>query len=374
VSRSPAEGRLVLENGSEFAGEYHGADAAAAGEVVFTTAMYGYPESLTDPSFAGQLLVSTYPLIGNYGVPQPGGAARENNLQSGKIQVQGFIVQSLSISYSHHRAARSLSDWLSSEGVPLLTGVDTRSITMQLREAGTMRGWLVPPGTSLEAAQASARNVEMRRQVFLDVAPKEVMHYPGGPNRILLVDVGAKEGIVTSLVRREATVVRVPWHADLARHAREVDGILIGNGPGDPKDLESLTVELRGLLSSFTGPIFGLCLGHQLLARALGLETFKLPYGHRGANQPVKDIVSGRCYVTSQNHGYAVDDARLPAGCDRWFMNLNDGTNEGLRLEGRPVRSVQFHPEGMPGPRDTGFLFDDFLLDVAAVRTAGGAS
>ena len=372
--RPSGEGRLVLENGSEFAGEYHGGDTAAAGEVVFNTAMCGYPESLTDPSFAGQLLVSTYPLIGNYGVPETGRATAQNGLQSAKIQVQGFIVQSLSSSYSHSFAAVSLTEWLRSEDIPLLSGVDTRSITMQLREAGTMRGWLVPPGVDLEAAKRSARTVEMQSQVFLEVAPKEVIRYAGGPNRILLVDVGAKEGIITSLLRREATVIRVPWHADLARYAREADGILIGNGPGDPADLAPLAGVLGSLLSSFKGPIFGLCLGHQLLARALGATTFKLPYGHRGVNQPVKDLKSGRCYVTSQNHGYAVDDSHLPAGCERWFVNLNDGTNEGLRMVSRPVRSVQFHPEGMPGPRDSGFLFDDFLRDVAALRTAGGTS
>jgi carbamoyl-phosphate synthase small subunit len=245
---------------------------------------------------------------------------------------------------------------------------------LQLREAGTMRGWLVPPGMDLETAKRAARAIEMQEQVFLEVAPKEVIRYAGGPNRILLIDVGVKEGIVTSLLRREATVVRVPWHAELAHYAREADGILIGNGPGDPADLQPLVGVLSSLVASFAGPIFGLCLGHQLLARSFGVATFKLPYGHRGANQPVKDLQSGRCYVTSQNHGYAVDHSRLPAGYEPWFVNLNDGTNEGLRMASRPVRSVQFHPEGMPGPRDTGFLFDDFLRDVSAVRTAGGPS
>jgi carbamoyl-phosphate synthase small subunit len=371
MPRASGAGRLVLEDGSEFAGTFLGDDEAVCGEVVFSTAMSGYPETLTDPSFAGQLLVCTYPLIGNYGVPSRHGP--DSRLQSDRIQVEGLIVQSLSITHSHHEAALSLAEWLGSARVPLLSGIDTRMLTMQLREHGTMRGWLVPPGMELVAAKQTARQVEMRQEVFRRVAPAQVKRYSGGANRVLLVDVGAKEGIVASLASREASVVRVPWHADLLHYAREADGILIGNGPGDPADLQSLVDATAGLLASFRGPIFGLCLGHQILARALGLKTFKLPYGHRGTNQPVKDLKTGRCYVTSQNHGYAVDDSRLPADCEKWFVNLNDGTNEGLRVVGRPIRSVQFHPEGMPGPKDTGYLFDEFLRDVSAVRTASGA-
>jgi carbamoyl-phosphate synthase small subunit len=368
-----AAGYLVLEDGSEFHGTYIGRPAAVAGEVVFTTAMAGYLESLTDPSFAGQLLVSTYPLIGNYGVPSVSstGGRPTPPMQSERIQVQAYIVQSLAPFYSHHRAVESLSSWLARHDVPILTGIDTRALTMRLRERGTMAGWLAASTVPVDEAKRTARCVDLHAQVFLDVAPKQTVTYEGGPNRVLLIDVGAKEGIVDCLLRRESTVVRAPWHADLRRLAESVDGIVIGNGPGDPADLGELIAVVRTLLGSFSGPIFGVCLGHQLLGRALGLPTFKLPYGHRGVNQPVRNVVTGACFISSQNHGYAVDDANLPRDCAKWFTNLNDGTSEGLRLVSRPVRSVQFHPEGMPGPRDAECLFDEFVNDVAHARVAG---
>jgi carbamoyl-phosphate synthase small subunit len=366
-------GYLVLEDGSEYHGTYVGRPAAVAGEVVFTTAMAGYLESLTDPSFAGQLLVSTYPLIGNYGVPgmTPTGGRPTPPMQSDRVQVQGYIVQCLAQFHSHHRAVESLSSWLLRHDVPILTGVDTRALTMRLRERGTMAGWLAPATVPVDEAKREARFVDLHAQVFLDVAPKQTVTYAGGANRVLLIDVGAKEGIVDCLLRRESTVIRAPWHADLLRLAKAADGIVIGNGPGDPADLGELIAVVRALLASFSGPIFGVCLGHQLLGRALGLPTFKLPYGHRGVNQPVRNVVTGACFVTSQNHGYAVDDTNLPRDCVRWFTNLNDGTSEGLRLVSQPVYSVQFHPEGMPGPRDAECLFDEFVRDVASARVTG---
>jgi carbamoyl-phosphate synthase small subunit len=211
----------------------------------------------------------------------------------------------------------------------------------------------------------------MRSEVFHRVAPSETVRYDGGDLKILLVDVGAKDGIVHCLRQRGAAVLRAPWHANLLELIDDVDGVMISNGPGDPADLGALTDQVHRMFSSFAGPIFGICLGHQVLARAAGHETYKLKYGHRGVNQPVRELGTGRCFVTSQNHGYAVDARRLQAGWKPWFENLNDGTNEGLRSSDRPHFSVQFHPEGRPGPEDTEFLFDQFLSLVGSLRSGG---
>jgi carbamoyl-phosphate synthase small subunit len=251
--------------------------------------------------------------------------------------------------------------------VPAMAGVDTRMLTRRLREHGTMRGWLFPSDVSLEAARGDAAAVDMTRDVFRLVAPEAAVHYAGGSPSIMLVDAGAKDNLVRSLLARGASVWRVPWHADLLTHARNVDGIVIGNGPGDPADLAELVDKVRTLLDRFDKPLFGVCLGNQILALAAGGSTYKLPYGHRGVNQPVQDLLTRRCYITSQNHGYAVDNDRLPDGWDPWFVNINDGTNEGIRSQGRPHFGVQFHPEARPGPQDTAFLFDEFIGLARAV-------
>ncbi|MBP7609134.1 MAG: glutamine-hydrolyzing carbamoyl-phosphate synthase small subunit [Steroidobacteraceae bacterium] len=365
---------LLLDDGLELVGHTAGAALPVSGEVVFNTAMAGYPETLTDPSYAGQILVLTYPLIGNYGVPAADTTAPESGrLQSRRIQVAGLVVQHLSEHVSHFSACETLGSWCKRHSVPILHGVDTRALTQRLRERGTMQGCLYPGGMDREEAQRLAVGIEMRAEVFHRVAPTETMYYDGGDLKILLVDVGAKEGIVHCLRARGAAVIRAPWHADLASLAGEADGVMISNGPGDPADLGALTDQLRRMLASFAGPIFGICLGHQILARAAGFATYKLKYGHRGVNQPVREAGSGRCFVTSQNHGYAVDVQRLQPGWTSWFENLNDGTNEGLQNVERPHFSVQFHPEGRPGPADTEFLFDHFLHLAGALR-AGGSS
>jgi carbamoyl-phosphate synthase small subunit len=353
---------LILEDGTVAAGRAFGADRAVCGEVVFNTGMSGYIEALTDPSYRGQILVLTYPLVGNYGTPpmRPAGTYGMP-FESGRIQVLGLVVQNYVDAYSHHAADRSLREWLLAEGVPALSGVDTRSLTRRLRERGTMRGWLAHERVGADDAVAMPPTVDMQRSVFREVAPASVQRFGVGGPTILLVDVGAKDNIVRSLVDRGAQVTRVPWHADLAALAAEADGIVIGNGPGDPSDLDDLVDQVRGLMAEFTGPIFGVCLGNQILARAAGGTTYKLPYGHRGVNQPVQDVLTRRCYITSQNHGYAVDDSALPDDWEPWFININDGTNEGIRCRSRPFFSVQFHPEAKPGPEDTRFLFDDFL-------------
>lgn len=366
-ARRPARGgiHLHLEDGAEFPGASFGAalEVPVAGEVVFNTGMAGYVETLTDPSYRGQILVLTYPLQGNYGVP----AARPANsirgpFESGRIQVQGLVVQRHEPSYSHHAGVRSLGAWLASEGVPGIEGVDTRALTMRLREAGTMQGIFCPAGLDVAAARSRAAVVEMRRQVFEDVVPRTPTDYgPEDGPRVLLVDVGAKDNIVRSLVSRGARVRRVSGLEPFAEAARSAAGIMLGNGPGDPGDLLGLARELRSVMEWFKGPIFGVCLGNQLLAMAAGARTFKLPYGHRSVNQPVRDLISGRSFITSQNHGYAVDEDTLPAGWEPWFRNLNDGTNEGIRSLERPFRSIQFHPEAHPGPEDTAYLFEDFM-------------
>jgi len=358
---------LVLEDGTEMRGEAFGACRPVAGEVVFNTGMTGYVETLTDPSYRGQILVMTYPLVGNYGVPKPRAPGSiDLPYESNQIQVQGLVVQRYVDPYSHHTVERSLGAWLQEDGVPAVYGIDTRTLTRRLREHGTMRGWLIPDGSNLEDAQQAGASVDMMREVFDAVAPDEPIRYPGGDLKILAVDVGIKDNIIRSLLTRGAAVTRAPWHADLVTLAKEADGIVIGNGPGDPKNLGSLIEQVRQLLAGFDKPIFGVCLGNQILSLAAGGDTYKLPYGHRSVNQPVQDLLTRRCYITSQNHGYAVRDDSLPPDWEPWFVNINDGTNEGVRSRVRPHLSVQFHPEANPGPKDTGFLFDDFLRLVGA--------
>ena len=355
--------KLILEDGIVLNGIGFGAACNVAGEVVFNTAMSGYIETLTDPSYRGQILVLTYPLIGNYGVPPArGNGSIESPFESNEIQVHGLVVQHYVEKYSHHAATQSLRQWLVNSDVPAITGVDTRALTQKLREVGSMNGQLVDSALSLEEAESQSRVVDMKRDVFRIVAPDEVVEYGGGSGpRILLIDVGAKDNIVRSLSSRGASVVRVPWHDSFEAYLGSCDGIMIGNGPGDPKDLGDLIARLRTILDSFSGPIFGICLGHQILSLAAGGDTYKLPYGHRGVNQPVQDLQTKRCYITSQNHGYAVRDDSLPNDWEPWFVNVNDGTNEGVRSRSRPFMSIQFHPEASPGPEDTAFLFDEFL-------------
>jgi carbamoyl-phosphate synthase small subunit len=338
-----------------------------AGEVVFNTGMTGYVEALTDPSYRGQILVLTYPLVGSYGVPAPRvPGSLDSPYESHRIHVQGLVVQSYVDNYSHHAATRSLGTWLEAEGVPGITGVDTRTLTRRLREQGTMKGWLLSARNEAANARNAADTVDMK-EVFRLVAPDKIIRYEAGPLKVLLVDAGAKDNMVRSLLNRGATVVRAPWHADLAPLAAECAGIVIGNGPGDPKDLMPLVTQLRALLPFYRKPVFGICLGHQILALAAGGDTYKLPYGHRGVNQPVQDLLTRRCYITSQNHGYAVRQETLPADWEPWFVNVNDGTSEGIRARTRPFFSVQFHPEASPGPKDTAFLFDEFMRLVGAM-------
>lgn len=359
--------QLILEDGTAFAGEPIGATTGVAGEVVFNTAVAGYVESLTDPSYCGQILVFAYPLIGNYGVPNNKGLEMlDARFESARAQVQGVVVQTCSHLPSHHESVATLSDWLESEGVPGISGVDTRALTIKLREHGTMRG-------ELRAAdyQGDLGEVEMGTEVFRRVPGPATDHNPQGSPHIVVVDVGVKRSIVASLVKRGARVSTVPWFDDFESVAKSADGLLISNGPGDPADLQGLTDRIRTLLTAEL-PTLGICLGHQLLCLASGAKTYKLKYGHRGINQPVQDLISRQCFVTSQNHGYAVDEASLPAEWEPWFININDGTNEGVRAKTKPWLSVQFHPEAAPGPQDAGPIFDEFLRLVGVNKMRRG--
>jgi len=360
--------RLVLEDGTELSGVSFGAQCACAGEVVFNTGMAGYVEALTDASYRGQILVLTYPLVGNYGVPAPREAGSiERPYESDRIQVQGLVVQDYVDDYSHGTATRSLGEWLGGEGIPAITGIDTRFLTRHLREKGTMQGSLIIDDSDVQPTNTPPASVDMQN-VFDLVAPEEPTHYEGGELKILVVDIGAKDNIVRSLLARNTSVIRQSWNSDLISAAQECDGVMLSNGPGDPKDLAPLIEQIRTLMQSYEKPIFGVCLGHQIMALAAGADTYKLKYGHRGVNQPVQELLSRRCYVTSQNHGYAVKDDSLPADWESWFININDGTNEGIRSITKPFFSVQFHPEASPGPQDTGYLFDEFLRLVGAMR------
>jgi carbamoyl-phosphate synthase small subunit len=355
---------LRLEDGTEYQGWSFGAQRPSSGEVVFTTSMAGYPQSLTDPSYHGQIIVATYPLIGNYGVPSASFDAEgiSRSFESDRIWASGLVVSEACSAPSHHASGMSLSSWLEGEGVPGIEGLDTRELTIRLREHGTMRGTITVDGAKA-AGDSPWRDISAEPSVA-EVSASEVSEYGSGRGpRIALVDCGVKNNILRCFLARGATVLRVPWNRGL--DDLDYDGLFISNGPGDPKACSRAIALTRRALSD-SRPVFGVCLGAQILALAAGADTYKLPYGHRGQNQPCVEIGTGRCYVTSQNHGYAVRAASLPAGWEVWFENGNDGTVEGLRSTRGPYSAVQFHPEGCPGPRDTEFLFDRFVAEAAA--------
>lgn len=355
---TPMPGSLVLEDGAVFRGTCFGAQGRASGEVVFTTGMVGYHESLTDPSYCGQILVFTYPSVGNYGVPDgvPDELGLRTMLESARIHARGVIVTDKADDTSHHDAAKSFTEWLVESNVPGLTGVDTRELTQHLRDKGCMRGSIVAEGQEPDFAPEPGFNP------VAEVAYPEVRDYGTEGPRIILLDTGVKESIVRHLVQAGTRVRRVPWDYDF--FAEEFDGLFLGNGPGDPKDAGP-SVELVKRALRDRVPTFGLCLGNQLLALAAGAETYKLKFGHRGHNLPCLEVGTERCYITSQNHGYAVAGDSLPDGWREWFVNANDQSNEGIRHEYLPARGVQFHPEAAPGPVDTEYLFRRFVEMVA---------
>ena len=379
---------LILDDGSRFSGKSFGYEKPVAGEVVFNTAMTGYPESLTDPSYAGQLMTLTYPLVGNYGVPpftiEPNGLA--TFMESEKIHAEAIIVSDYSSEYSHWNAVESLGDWLKREKVPGITGIDTRELTKILREHGVMMGRIVFDDEIVGEIDNGQLPMDNYAAVnYVDrVSCKEIISYlPDGTSRsfpltmpvaqlncqlstvncqlkkVVLVDCGVKTNIIRCLLRRGVEVIRVPWDYDF--NGLEFDGLFISNGPGDPDTCDAAVQNIRKAMVNEKLPIFGICMGNQLLSKAGGAKIYKLKYGHRSHNQPVRMVGTERCFITSQNHGYAVDNNTLWADWEPLFINMNDGSNEGIKHKKNPWFSAQFHPEAASGPTDTEFLFDEFV-------------
>jgi len=345
--------QLILEDGNVIKGRSFGYEGSSAGEVGFTTAMTGYPESLTDPSYKGQILVLTYPLIGNYGVPE---YTVKNGLpeffESERIHINGLIISDYSYKFNHWNAAKSLGDWLIEHKIPGIYDVDTRALTKMLREKGTMLGKIEFEGDKIDLYDPNQDNLVDK------VSTRERIVYGNGSHKILLVDCGVKTNIIRYLLTLDTTVIRVPWDYDF--RDEDYDGLFITNGPGDPI-MCGATIEHLSHSIQQDKPIFGICLGNQLLALASGAKTYKLKYGHRSHNQPVLMTGTDKAFITSQNHGFAVDNDTLPAEWEPYFINLNDGSNECLRHRSKPIFSSQFHPEASGGPTDTEFLFDNFM-------------
>ena len=354
------EAKLILDDGTVFHGWSFGYDANAVGEVVFNTAMTGYPESLTDPSYAGQILVTTYPLIGNYGVPETGGEPLPTFMESGRIHAKGLVVADYSEQYSHWNACESLAEWLKREKIPAITGIDTRRLTQRLRGSGVMRGRIIIAERSA-CTDYSERSDYGSVNWVEQVSCKEVIRYnEGAGKRVVLVDCGVKANIIRCLVNRGVEVIRVPWDYDF--NQLDFDGLFLANGPGNPEQCSKTVEHIRTFLNNpDIRPLMGICLGNQLLARAAGAQTYKLKYGHRSHNQPVQRVGTTQCFITSQNHGYAIDEHTLPDDWEPLFVNMNDGTNEGICHKSHPWFAVQFHPEACSGPTDTEFLFDEFV-------------
>ena len=379
---------LILDDGTRFRGQSFGYEKPVVGEVVFNTAMTGYPESLTDPSYAGQLMTLTYPLVGNYGVPPFTYADNglPHYMESGKIHAEAIIVSDYSENHSHWNAVESLGDWLRREHIPGITGIDTRALTKALREHGVMMGRIV-----FENEESGMKEEEFPSYGEINyvdrVSCKDIIVYAGDESRtfpvgtpkeelnarldssfliphsslkkVVLVDCGVKANILRCLIQRGVEVIRVPWNYDF--NGLDYDGLFISNGPGDPDTCDAAVQNIRRAMQNEKLPIFGICMGNQLLSKAGGAKIYKLKYGHRSHNQPVRMVGTERCFITSQNHGYAVDNNTLGPDWEPLFVNMNDGSNEGIRHRTNPWFSAQFHPEADGGPTDTEFLFDEFV-------------
>ena len=350
---------LILDDGSKFKGKSFGYEKPIAGEVVFNTAMMGYPESLTDPSYAGQLMTLTYPLVGNYGVPPF--STQENGIatfmESDKIYASAIIVSDYSEEYSHWNGCESLASWLKREHVPGITGIDTRELTKTLREHGVMMGKIIFDDKPDNVPTAEYSGINYVAQVSC----KEIIRYnEGADKKVVLVDCGVKNNIIRCLIKRGVEVIRVPWDFDF--NDMEFDGLFLANGPGDPDTCVAAVDNIKKFLQNKNiRPCMGICMGNQLLSKAAGANIYKLKYGHRSHNQPVRMVGTNRCFITSQNHGYAVDSSSLSSDWEPLFVNMNDGSNEGVKHKTNPWFSAQFHPEASSGPVDTEFLFDEFV-------------
>lgn len=346
---------LILEDGSVYEGENVGALREAVSEIVFNTSMTGYLEVMTDPSYAGQAVVMTYPLIGNYGICH-------DDMESYRPWIDGLIVRELSEVASNFRNEDSIQNFLIKNNIPCICGIDTRDLTKRLREHGTMNGFITVDSSFVVEKILQRIKEYSVKGVVKRTSTKEAYSLPGKGKRVVLIDFGAKRNIARQLQKRGCEVIVVPCDTK----AKEIlklkpDGIMLSNGPGDPKENVDIIEEIKKLYGTDI-PIFAICLGHQLMALATGANTYKLRYGHRGGNHPVKDLETGRTYISSQNHGYAVDESTLDKNiCVPAFVNVNDGTNEGLRYINKKIFTVQYHPEACPGPRDSSYLFDKFI-------------
>lgn len=346
-------GKLILSDGTEFIGENFGAELSTAGEVVFSTGMMGYPESITDPSYQGQILILTYPLVGNYGVPE------KAFWESDRIHVSGLIVSEYIDTPSHFQSKRTLSKWFKDENIPLLQIKDTRFLTQKIREKGVMLGKIVVDSDVpfYNPDKENLVSLVSTEKVSIKKSPKK-----GAKKTILLIDCGAKKNIQRAFIDRGVSVITVPWDYDpFDKDSLKFDAVVLSNGPGNPKLLGKTISTVTKILAKKI-PTLGICLGHQILSLAAGGDTTKLKYGHRSQNQPCKMMNSQRCYITTQNHGFTV--SKIPIGFNAWFVNANDNTNEGIIHKSLPIMSVQFHPEAVPGPEDTEWIFDFFLQKI----------
>lgn len=358
---------LVLQDGTVLTGEAFGAVKDSDGEVVFQTGMVGYCESMTDPSYHNQILVLTYPLIGNYGVPDDevfdGNGLPKWFEATKRIYVAGLVVGEVCETPSHWKMRQTLSDWMTKYGVPGVTGIDTRALTKKIREFGTILGRIVQGNAGPAAVEFNFRDQNERNIVAEVSVPKAITFNPAGSPRICAVDCGLKLNQVRCFIKRGARVDIVPWNASL--NTNDYDGLFLSNGPGDPAMCNETVKNIRKVMhGGVVKPIFGICLGHQLLSTAAGCKTFKMKYGNRGHNLPCTHHGTGRCFMTSQNHGFAVDVSTLPGDWEPLFTNANDGTNEGIVHQTLPYFSVQFHPEHTAGPEDLELLFDVFLDSI----------
>jgi carbamoyl-phosphate synthase small subunit len=360
---------LFLKDGTSFIGKGFGATGKTSGEVVFSTSMVGYTESLTDPSYKGQILTLTYPMIGNYGVPKKSDLNLELPLyfESDNIQVQGLVIHELCCEPSHWASTCTLDKWLSDEGIPGIYGIDTRRLTKKLQSQGAMLGMLQVFDSSeepdFEALLKGCSSIADPNQGDLvkEVSIKQPCRYNvSGKLTVVLIDCGVKFSIIRSLLKRGINVIRVPYDTSVDEIlSYNPNGILVSNGPGDPKRNTKTIEVVRELAEKL--PLMGICLGAQILALAFGADTFKLKFGHRSQNQPALDLTSSRCYITIQNHSYAIDIETLKqTPLEPWYVNPNDKTTEGIRHKTKPVLGVQWHPEASPGPHDTEILFDEF--------------